>query len=106
MLWWDESETRTLVEKVKSAAQYYQKKYGRTPDMVLVHPNMMTDNVTTVAHYGVEIHVRPYRSVLPGHLWVGIDEEPEYVKPIVESNAGQERERVEMSEIKGAEVPS
>ena len=104
MLWFDDSK-RTLSEKVKSAAIYYQKKYGRTPDMVLVHPSMMTaDSDGTVMHYGTEIHVRPYRSVLPGHLWVGIDEKPEYVQETIEANASQERERAEVQEIEAAKV--
>ena len=101
LLWFDNSN-RTLTEKIKIVATGFQRKYGRTPNLVLVNPGMMTEDVTTVAHYGVEIHVRPYRPVLPGHLWVGIDEEPEYVRPIAEANAGQERERAEMQEIKAA----
>jgi hypothetical protein len=104
MLWFDHSD-RPLNEKVKLAATHFQKKYGRTPDLVLVNPNMMAaDSDSTVMHYGKEIHVRPYRPVLPGHLWVGIDEIPEYVKPMADKNASQVRERSEMQEIKATEV--
>lgn len=103
MLWFDNSQ-KTLSEKVKIAATYFQKKYGRTPDMVLVNPGMMSAEVESLPFYGKEIHVRPYRSVLPDHLWVGIDEQPEYVQETIEANASQERERVEMQEIEAAKV--
>ncbi len=101
MLWFDDSK-RTLPEKVKIAATQFQKKYGRTPDLCLVNPNMMTEASDVVPHYGVDIHVRPYRPVLPGHLWIGIDEEPEYVTSA--SRSSQEVERAEMTEIKKAEM--
>lgn len=100
MLWFD-SSSKPLVEKVKLAAQYFQKKYGRTPDLCLVHPSMVTEH-DVVPFYGKEIHVRPYRSVLPGHLWIGIDDEPEYVQTSKTANAAQERERAEVNEIQGA----
>lgn len=78
MLWFDNSD-KSLADKVKVAAQHFQKKYGRTPDLCLVNPGMMgTEDV--VPFYGKEIHVRPYRSVLPGHLWIGLDDVPEYVE--------------------------
>lgn len=99
MLWFDNSD-RTLVEKVKNVAQHFQKKYGRTPNLCLVHPSSMsTDDV--VPFYGTEIHIRPYRSVLPGHLWIGIDEEPEYIKPVIDANANQKREP---QTVKGSEA--
>ena len=92
LLWFDNTK-RTLVEKVKLAAQHFQQKYGRTPDLCLVHPSMMgTDDV--VAFYGKDIHIRPYRPVLPGHLWIGIDEEPTYVAGGREANTNQNRETV------------
>ena len=63
MLWFDDTQT-TLDNKIKKAAEYYQKKYGRTPDLCLVHPSMMSDSVVE----GEKITVRAYRPVLPGHI--------------------------------------
>ena len=63
MLWFDDTQT-TLDNKIKKAAEYYQKKYGRTPDLCLVHPSMMSDSVEE----SEKITVRAYRPVLPGHI--------------------------------------
>lgn len=69
MLWFDNSQT-ALTAKIRKAVDYYQKKYGRMPDLILVHPSMLKDaNVEGV------ITVRPYRPVLPGQLWIGIEDE-------------------------------
>lgn len=68
MLWWDDSKD-TLSIKIKKAADYYEKKYGRKPTLCLVHPSMYED-VQMVGMW-----VRPYKPVLPGHLWIGIEEE-------------------------------
>ena len=60
-------------DKIKKAADYYQKKYGRAPEMCLVHPAMLKDQEVDQL---TGITVRPYRPVLPGHLWLGIEEKP------------------------------
>lgn len=68
MLWFDDSKD-TLPVKVKKAFDYYMKKYGRTPDLVLVHPSTMEGQQLPDG-----ITVRPYRPVLPGHIWIGIED--------------------------------
>jgi hypothetical protein len=94
LLWFDDSK-RTLTEKVKLAANHFQKKYGRTPDLCLVHPSMFNaDTEGVVPFYGVDIHIRPYRPVPPGHLWVGLDEEPAYTESSRQANASQVREKM------------
>lgn len=70
MLWFDNSPT-ALSAKIRKAADYYQKKYGQAPALCLVHPSMLKDAKLE----GVEIVVRPYRPVLPGHIWLGIEDE-------------------------------
>jgi len=69
MLWFDNSQTE-LNAKIQKAVDYYHKKYGRTPDLCLVHPNMLKDAVLKEE----KITVRPYRPVLPGHIWIGIED--------------------------------
>jgi hypothetical protein len=66
MLWFDDSQTELNI-KIKKAVDYYHKKYGRTPNLCLVHPNMLGDSKFKED----KITVRPYRPVLPGHLWIG-----------------------------------
>jgi hypothetical protein len=69
MLWFDNSSA-TLESKIQKAADYYHKKYGRMPDLCLVHPNMFKDAKLNDG----KITVRPYRPVLPGHIWIGIED--------------------------------
>jgi hypothetical protein len=69
MLWFDDSQT-TLTLKIQKAMEYYHKKYGRVPDLCLVHPNMLKDIKLTEDG----ITVRPYRPVLPGHIWIGVED--------------------------------
>jgi len=70
MLWFDNSQT-ALNAKIRKAIDYYHKKYGRSPDLCLVHPSMLKDSNLEVE----KITVRPYRPVLPGHLWIGVEDQ-------------------------------
>ena len=69
MLWYDDSPI-ALKERVTQAAGYYSEKYGRKPNLCLVHPGMLqTDEV---AAQGVVI--RKGKGIMPGHFWIGVDE--------------------------------
>ncbi|HMD80503.1 MAG TPA: hypothetical protein VKE92_04290 [Anaerolineales bacterium] len=70
MLWFDNSQT-ALNTKIRKAIDYYHKKYGRNPDLCLVHPSMLKDSNLEVER----ITVRAYRPVLPGHLWIGVEDQ-------------------------------
>ena len=72
MLWFDNSQS-TLTAKIQKGVDYYAKKYGRQPDMVLVHPSMMEEQKTLEVQ---GVPVRPYRPVLPGHIWIGVEDKP------------------------------
>ncbi|MEW6568127.1 MAG: hypothetical protein AB1449_08175 [Chloroflexota bacterium] len=76
MLWFDDS-ARPLPEKVKRAVDYYVQKYGRTPTLCLVNPSGLEGAPRLVA--GVEL--RAARTVMPNHLWIGVDEKPEVKRP-------------------------
>ena len=69
MLWFDDSHL-SLAEKISRAVAFYDDKYGRKPTLCLVHPNTVNGGEGIVA--GVQ--VRPARTVMPGHFWIGIDE--------------------------------
>lgn len=69
MLWFDNSQI-SLDLKIQKAMEYYRKKYGRIPDLCLVHPSMLKD----ASLDGQKITVRPYRPVLPGHIWIGVED--------------------------------
>lgn len=70
LLWFDNSKD-ALVMKVRRAAAYYERKYGRQPELCLVNPAMMTDQKLDDLN---DITVRPWRGVLPHHFWIGVDE--------------------------------
>lgn len=77
MMWFDNNPKTTLADKVHQAAEYYRHKYGRTPDLCLVNPKMFPGNEIhpePVEGRGGKILIRPLRSVLPGHIWIGVDE--------------------------------
>jgi hypothetical protein len=70
MLWFDNDPKTALDQKVEEAASYFRKKYGQSPDLCLVHPSMLAE-----AQYQTgQVTVRPWRTVTPGHLWIGVDE--------------------------------
>jgi len=70
MMWFDNDPKTALTDKVAHAAEYYHAKYGRTPDLCLVNPAMLKEPMIQAGR----IQVRPMRTVLPGHLWIGVDE--------------------------------
>jgi hypothetical protein len=84
MLWFDNSKTDLRI-KIEAAVDHYIRKYGRSPDLVLVHPVLVLQDVPAAHAYKAEpveldfpgkakVTVRPYRPVLPGHLWIGIED--------------------------------
>jgi hypothetical protein len=75
MLWFDNDPKTALMSKIERAVDYYHKKYGRKPNLCLIHPTAL-ENSNEKAKRGKAkgITVRPYRPVLPGHLWIGVEE--------------------------------
>jgi hypothetical protein len=70
MLWFDNDPKATLVQKIDRAAEYYRTKYGCTPDLCLVNPAMLTDTLCETGR----IHVRSLKSIMPNHLWIGVED--------------------------------
>ncbi len=68
MLWFDNDQKVDLKQKVERAATYYQSKYGRSPNLCFVHPSMIQEN----SPKPVAIEVKPNKSILPNHFWLGI----------------------------------
>jgi len=84
MLWFDNDPKVSLDIKVERAAAYYRHKYGRSPTLCFVHPRMLPDAGATAKNDGQSkaytiggIEVRSNRSVLPNHLWIGVNGSPE-----------------------------
>ena len=81
MLWYDNDPKTTLTDKVARAVEYYRKKYGRDPNLCLVNPGSFPNGEEKKATNGSDngivsgkVAVRSYRPVLPGHLWIGIED--------------------------------
>ncbi len=77
MLWFDNDPKTELTSKVERAASYYQNKYGRQPTLCFVHPSMIgsfiDDNGEPASVKTAGIEVRPTRTVLPNHFWIGVN---------------------------------
>ena len=67
MMWLDTDKQRSLEEKVRRAADYYRDKYGRFPEFCLVNSRILTDEKKVG-----RVKVRPGKSVMPGHFWLGM----------------------------------
>jgi hypothetical protein len=75
MLWFDNDPKTTLPVKIQKAVDYYHNKYGRIPDLCLVHPSMLGDkSALSSEEQKDKVTIRPYRPILPGHLWIGIED--------------------------------
>jgi len=75
MLWFDNDPKTALTAKVARAADYYRRKYGRVPDLCLVHPSMLAESSSARSDGQVgKIVVRSNRFILPGHLWIGAED--------------------------------
>ncbi len=80
LLWFDDDPRKELEEKVLRAAAHYERKYGQAPDLCFVHPNAFNGNGNGkrgkkggVVKAG-EVEIRPGRSVLQHHFWLGMAE--------------------------------
>lgn len=67
MLWFDNDSRSDLHTKVVRAADYYQRKYGKKPDVCFVHPSTVQESQPMD---GIEI--RRSQMVLPNHFWIGL----------------------------------
>jgi len=73
MLWFDDDPRTTLSVKIQKAMDFYSKKFGRIPDICLVHPSMVDSGQKQTKLEKLTIH--PYRPVMPGHLWIGVEDQ-------------------------------
>ena len=69
MLWFDNDNRADLESKLRRAIDYYQSKYGRTPNLCFVHPSMLPQ----AAPQNMGVELRTTRSVRPNHFWLGVN---------------------------------
>ena len=70
MMWFDNDPKTGLLTKIERAAEYYRNKYGCRPDLCLVNPTMLPAMKMNTGG----ITVRSFRSILPGILWLGVND--------------------------------
>ncbi len=76
MLWYDNSSTIDIAEKILRAADYYQRKYGQKPNVCFVHPSMLglsSSQQYPESFQAAGLKVELSKDVLPHHLWLGIN---------------------------------
>ncbi len=77
MLWYDDDGKRQLDEKVARAAEYYRAKYGVQPTECYVNPDMLGEGQPrsgTGWIVAAGLRLRPNRTVIKNHFWLGIGE--------------------------------
>ena len=70
MLWFDNTPNVSLKTRIEKAVDYYRKKYHQEPNLCLIHTGTADIEKTEFA----KLTIRSYKPVLPGHLWIGIEE--------------------------------
>ncbi len=72
MLWYDNTPGVTLKIRIEKAANYYRQKYHQEPSMLEKNqPRGKGD--ADLPKIG-SMTIRSYGTVLPGHLWIGIED--------------------------------
>lgn len=77
LLWFDNSERRDLMQKIRGASEYYYERNGLYPTACLVHPSLIEDNPITIPG----MIVTGSKSVLPNHFFMGMADEESAVQP-------------------------
>lgn len=75
MLWFDDDPQKELEDKVLQAAAHYERKYGQLPNLCFVHPSALNGNGKQRVKRVGEVEIRPARSVLIHHFWLGVSEQ-------------------------------
>jgi len=78
MLWFDDNPNLSLKKKIEKAVVYYREKYRHEPNLCLINPAMIESGASKAGPTDLDnmegLTIRPYRPVLPGHLWIGIED--------------------------------
>jgi len=79
LLWFDDDPRKKLEEKVLRAAVHYERKYGLPPNLCFVHPSAFNGNGKRPVKKAGGVEIRPGRSILPDHFWLGVAEDKSQV---------------------------
>ncbi len=81
LLWYDDSSSRSLADKVARAAAQYEQKFGQAPTVCFVNPAMLNGNGNGSARRAGgkltevgDVRIEALHNVLPHHFLVGVEE--------------------------------
>jgi hypothetical protein len=78
MLWFDNAQNIDLKARIEKAVAYYRRKYHQEPNLCLIHPSTTAKDSSNTGELVPEqvngMTIRTYQPVLPGHLWIGIED--------------------------------
>jgi len=72
MLWLDSNSQLDILQRIQSAAAYYRMKYGKNPNVCVLHPALVDDSLPQSVG---TMEIRSDTSILKQHFWLGIEEE-------------------------------
>jgi hypothetical protein len=93
ILWFDNNPKTNLQQKVDVASNHFKKKYGVIADTCHVNPSVFsgTDVLTFVETKNGNVSIVQDRAILPGHLWVGVDNDEDIdLKPVPKESKNAE----------------
>lgn len=70
ILWVDNASGTPLEKRLEKAADFYRRKYGRLPNLCLVHPSMLE---ASHVRFG-KLTLGAYAPIVRGHLWIGVED--------------------------------
>ena len=76
MMWFDNDQNTSVMEKVERAAAFYRDKYGSIPNLCFAHPVTM-GKAPIKTDSGIDVLTSG--AILPDCFWIGLDESPENV---------------------------
>jgi len=70
MMWFDDNNKRSLEQKIRMAVNYFELKYKRKPEIVVISPKEAAQGEGLPRIPGLD--VQNQEVVLPHHFWVGL----------------------------------
>lgn len=67
-----------LPANIQAAAEYYERKYGKKPNLCLLNVSVLSHEKTPEIK---GLTIRTSRFVLPKYLWIGVEEMPTAKEP-------------------------
>lgn len=66
MLWYDNFSDQKFPERIRRAVDYFNEKYGKTPELCFVHPDMINGENRN----DLPVKIVPDKKVLHNHIWI------------------------------------